>query len=72
MVPCALDFYEGWWEYHLEVPVQDFVNGVIKLENVVVDFYAGVVGLFTHLKPMLNPFVDGKMELSGKKLSRAI
>ncbi len=28
-------------------PVQDFVDGVLKLENAVVDFCVRVVGLFT-------------------------
>ncbi len=42
----ALDIFEGRWEYHLKGLVQDFVDGVVKSENMVVDFCAGMVGLF--------------------------
>jgi hypothetical protein len=51
----------------LKCPVQDVVGGVVKLENVVVDFCAGVVGLFAQSKPILNPSVDGKKEFSGEE-----
>ncbi len=47
--------------------VQDFIDGVIKLENPVVDFCMGVVGLFARSKPMLNPSVNGKKEFSSKE-----
>jgi hypothetical protein len=51
----------------LKGPVQDFINGVVELKNAVVDFCAGVVGLFAQAKPMLNPSVDGKKEFSGEE-----
>jgi hypothetical protein len=52
----------------LKGPVQDFVDGVVKLENPVVDFCAGVVGLLARSKPTVNPSVDSKNEFSSKEL----
>jgi hypothetical protein len=46
MMNGALDFLEGWWEYHLKGPIQYFINGIIKLEDADVDFCTGVVSLF--------------------------
>jgi hypothetical protein len=37
------------------------------LENAVVDFCAGVVGLFAQSKPKLNPSVNGENEFSSEE-----
>ncbi len=48
-------------------PIQDFVDDVVILENAILDFCAGVIGVFARSKPMLNPSVNGKKEISGKE-----
>jgi hypothetical protein len=58
------DFLEGWWEYYLKGLVQDFIDGIDKLEDLVIDFCMGAVGFFPQAKPTLDPSVDGKKEFS--------
>ncbi len=53
-------------------PIQDFNNGIVELEDVVVELCTGVVGLFAGAKPMLDPSVDGKRNLAAKISLRAI